>query len=147
MVTQQPTPPTQDEFSDHADYLDSEDPMEKDEAEGELEKLVFGDNSGFIEGLKSYRQELAGPLFEQLEGSKDGNHGVWEDEGLEGIADADVISSFSTTDWNVIVADALTSSSFLTPDHLVARLVRMVFPYNIRTRMKIHPAEATRQHG
>ena len=121
--------------------------MEKDETEVELEKLVFGDDSGFLEGLKSYRQELAGPGFEQLEGSEDGNHGVGEDEGLEGIADADVISSTLTTYWNVIVADALTSSSFLTPDHLVARLSRMVFPYNIRTRMRIHPSEVTRQHG
>ena len=93
---QQPTPPTQDDFSDVEDRLDSDDPMEKDETEVELEKLVFGDDAGFLEGIKSHRQEGARLDFEQLEEGEDVDADVGEDEALEGIADADVKFSSST---------------------------------------------------
>ena len=57
IIRQQPTPPTQDELSDGYGVLEDGGPMEKDETELELEKLVFGDDAGFREGLKLYRND------------------------------------------------------------------------------------------
>ena len=95
---QQPAPPTQDDSSDAEDHLESDDPMEKDQTEVELEKLVFGDDAGFLEGLKSHRQEVARLDVDQLEEVGEGKDtSADEDEGLEGIADADVKSFVSTT--------------------------------------------------
>lgn len=87
---QQSTPPTHDEFPGDGDHLNSDDPMAKDETEVELEKLVFGDCTGFLEGLKAHRQAPARSDFEQLEVGEDADPDVEEDGGLEGIADADV---------------------------------------------------------
>lgn len=75
---QQPTPPTQDEAED-ADsdveiVLDGE--MERDEAELELERAVFGDSAGFREGLREVEQD-----------QEETEEGV---TGLEGLDDADV---------------------------------------------------------
>lgn len=94
---QQPTPPNRDESSDGEDHFDSDDPMEKDETEVELEKLVFGDDAGFLEGLRSHGQEIARSDFSELEESEDVKGDDREDEGLEGFADADVTISSSTT--------------------------------------------------
>jgi len=82
---QQPTPPTQDEFSDSYNGLESDDPMEKDETELELEKLVFGDEAGFQEGLSTYRST-------QAELSPVSDDEILQDrgEGLTGVDDADV---------------------------------------------------------
>ncbi|KAA6412986.1 MAG: hypothetical protein FRX48_02729 [Lasallia pustulata] len=88
---QQPAPPTQNDFSDAEDHFGSDDPVEKDETEVELEKLVFGDDAGFLEGLKSHRQEVARSEVDQLEEVAEGKDtSADEDEGLEGIADADL---------------------------------------------------------
>jgi len=89
-AVQQPTPPTQDEFSDSYNGLESDDPMDKDETELELEKLVFGDEAGFQEGLSTYKSTQAAPSpvsdDEVLQGGGD---------GLAGIDDADVsLNSF-----------------------------------------------------
>ena len=54
---QQPTPPTHDELSDAPSDFHGADPTEKDATELELEKLLFGDETGFREGLKSYRDD------------------------------------------------------------------------------------------
>lgn len=59
--------------------------MEKDETELELEKLVFGDEAGFREGLSTYHstQAALSPLSDD-EVLRDGG------EGLTRIDDADV---------------------------------------------------------
>lgn len=84
-AVQQPTPPRQDEFSDSYNGLESDDIMEKDETELELEKLVFGDEAGFQEGLSAYRSTQAAP-------SPVSDDEVLQDGGevLAGIDDADV---------------------------------------------------------
>ena len=88
---QQPTPPTQDEQSDDLRMADHDDAVEKDDTELELEKLVFGDNAGFQEGLKSYGQrdidlDSSGAEDE----SKAGGQAVGAEEELEAVDDADV---------------------------------------------------------
>lgn len=55
--------------------------MEKDEAEEELERLVFGDSEGFREGLKGFKLNDE----EDDEGEDSDAQG-----GLEGLDDADV---------------------------------------------------------
>lgn len=96
-ATQQPTPPTQDDFSDVKENLDNDDPTEKDQTEVELEKLVFGDDAGFLEGLQSHGQEVPRLDLGQLEESTNVGTDDGEDDGLEGIADADVKIQSSTT--------------------------------------------------
>ena len=65
--------------------------MEKDDTEEELEKLVFGDNAGFLKGLNShqagYELQAAsgrGGSAEGVEGDED------EGEGMEDYADDNV---------------------------------------------------------
>jgi hypothetical protein len=68
----------------------SPDPMEKDEAEEELERLVFGNESGFRDALKSRKpvnRELA--LLEDNE-AEDGETQSDGEEGLGDVDDADV---------------------------------------------------------
>lgn len=80
---QQPTPPTQDEAVDESDVdiiMDSE--AEKDEAEAELERLVFGDEAGFREGLRDLGSE-------DEDRDEDAGEGAVR-TGLEGLDDADV---------------------------------------------------------
>ena len=89
---QQPTSPTQDELSNASD---SDQPIiEKDATELELEKLVFGDDAGFREGLKSYTQAagISESSEEEGEGEEEGAGigDVGEEEDLEGVHDADV---------------------------------------------------------
>ncbi|MCJ1474102.1 hypothetical protein MMC13_002760 [Lambiella insularis] len=65
---QQPTPTTQDELSDQrSGGSENGNTMEKDQTELELEKLVFGDDDGFREGLKLYRHENAGSAEHEVE--------------------------------------------------------------------------------
>ena len=88
---QQPLPMTYEEFADDFKGIVSDDPMEKDETEQELEKLVFGDDEGFHEGLRLY-QEGALPLTFGA-GVKDEQSSAQveeEDEELQGVHDADV---------------------------------------------------------
>jgi hypothetical protein len=74
---------------------ESDGSVAKDSTEEELEKLVFGDDVGFHECLEAHRRQSSGAL-EKLsklgdEGhtDRDGNE-VEDEEGLEGIDDADV---------------------------------------------------------
>ena len=69
---------------------DSDDPMEKDETELELEKLVFGDDTGFHERLKSHRQEVGVQGQSRTAQSKQEEPDGLEEEGLEDVDDADV---------------------------------------------------------
>jgi U3 small nucleolar RNA-associated protein 18 len=82
-TVQQPTPPAQessDEGSDVEFVTDAE--LEKDEAEEELERLVFGDSEGFREGLREFKLDDG----EDEENGEESN----AQNGLEGMDDADV---------------------------------------------------------
>lgn len=68
--------------------------VEKDETEESLEKLVFGDEAGFLDALKpdSTGQELhrnSIPSHEEEQGPSE------NDEDLEDVADEDVWSAFT----------------------------------------------------
>ena len=67
--------------------MHSNDPMEKDAAEEELERAVFGDDIGFREALKAHAG--ADPAAQESDGdvNDDGNEG-----DLDGVDDADVRS-------------------------------------------------------
>lgn len=65
--------------------------MEKDDTEKELERLVFGDQAGFYEALKSHGRrddELQLARRRSGEGEEDGLSG--EEDGLDALDDADV---------------------------------------------------------
>jgi len=86
----------------------SDDPMEKDKTEIELEKLLFGDNTGFHEELKAHGKS-AGALFPYTaEQDQQDEH----DEGLEGVDDADVCTF---DDPVLIYISRLTLCSALLP--------------------------------
>lgn len=88
---QQPIPAAQDELSDHFKGLDSDDPTEKDETEVELEKLVFGDDAGFHEGLKSYNDNaFPSKLESNAEDQQNAAQVSVEEQDLQGVDDADV---------------------------------------------------------
>lgn len=78
--------------TDEGNEVVENDPMEKDEVEEELERLVFGDDAAFKRGL-----ELHGA--HDLDGLPDGTYGAEAeegngeesaDQGLEHLDDADV---------------------------------------------------------
>ncbi|SLM37707.1 hypothetical protein LPUS_07641 [Lasallia pustulata] len=65
--------------------------MEKDDTEKELERLVFGDQAGFYEALKSHGRrddELQLARRRSGEGEEDGLSG--EEDGLDALDDADL---------------------------------------------------------
>lgn len=71
--------------SDDGRSEDSDTDMEKDATEEELERLVFGDRTGFLEGLRQFGKggELVGTAREDESEDDDGSE-------LENVADADV---------------------------------------------------------
>ena len=71
--------------------------MEKDDTELELEKVVFGDDIGFHEALKSHSQAIAAPSQPAtVQSQQEEKHGI-EEEGLEDIDDADVGALIEST--------------------------------------------------
>jgi hypothetical protein len=77
-----------DESSDHV--------SEKDATEIELEKLVFGDESGFRAGIELHQRHSSELVFEASDSTESGPHGSegegapGQDRGLEDLDDADV---------------------------------------------------------
>jgi hypothetical protein len=97
---QQPTPPIHDEIESESDVDfimgdDDDEPEEKDDEEEELERLVFGDNAGFREGLKDFT--LDGEDDDTLEGAGR--------TGLEGMDDAAV--GHVLWEWNKFCAESV----------------------------------------
>ncbi len=91
-LVQQPLLGVEDEPSDNFEGLESDDPLEKDETELELEKLVFGDEAGFYDGLKSHQEGAFRTRLEAAEYHQDMAQISDEDQGLRGVDDADVRS-------------------------------------------------------
>lgn len=71
--------------------FDSDDSTEKDKTELELEKLVFGDEAGFQEGISTYERKYH-TAEHDLVGDEhlDGDQVEQDQEGLENVDDADV---------------------------------------------------------
>ncbi len=66
---------------------DSDEVLEKDEIEARLEKLLFGDDAGFLEGLKSRARDQQLTIKPALAGPE---VGVGGDEDLTAVADENV---------------------------------------------------------
>lgn len=80
---------SQDDSSESFNDNDSADSKEKDATELELEKLVFGDELGFFDGLKSLNDADLPGARNDAENAVDDESKLTE-EGLEGVDDADV---------------------------------------------------------
>ena len=87
-IVQQPTPPAQDSDEEMNEMVEDEDEseaeiivdgeIEKDETEEELERLVFGDSTGFREGLRDFdAEDISEPDYDAT-------------TGFEGLDDAQV---------------------------------------------------------
>jgi len=76
-------------FEDNGSEAESDDPMDKDETEERLEKLVFGDDAGFLSALK-HHDDGRNQLVLREGSSAEETEEVAEAEDYEGVADADV---------------------------------------------------------
>ena len=74
---------------DDSDRLNRDETMVKDKTEIELEKLVFGDESGFIDALKSYK-DASTQLRDLVNGGRRQVQNGLGEESLGGLDDADV---------------------------------------------------------
>lgn len=81
---------SQDDSSESFNGYDSAESKEKDATELELEKLVFGDELGFYDGLKSLNDAAAPGTGSDAETPVDDDGDELIGEGLEGVDDADV---------------------------------------------------------
>ena len=80
-----------DDMASDTERLSSAEPLEKDETEVQLEKLVFGDNAGFHEKLKSYNDDDDDTdLRGVVDGAGQKARGGFDVDYLEGLDDADV---------------------------------------------------------
>lgn len=70
--------------------IDSDEPCGKDETEVELEKFVFGDDTGFYQGLKSYGTKNPTHGAQSGEKSRAGSQVDIGEDVLGGVEDADV---------------------------------------------------------
>ena len=84
-TVQQPTSSNHSEMSESYNGFQSDGIAEKDEIELELERRIFGDDAGFLEGLNSYRH---GEAALGSESADDGLQRAQED--LREVDDADV---------------------------------------------------------
>ena len=78
--------PLRDEFDGEFEGFES-DSLEKDEQEIELEKVLFGDDKGFHDGLTLHKKNTP-PL--PTNGDVHEDEEKLDDRGLEGLDDADV---------------------------------------------------------
>lgn len=78
-----------DEMIDDPERVDKDEIMEKDKTEIELEKLVFGDESGFHDALRSYK-DASIDLRDFVKGDRQQAQDGFEEGNLEGLNDADV---------------------------------------------------------
>lgn len=81
---------SQDDLSESFNGYDSAESKEKDATELELEKLVFGDELGFFDGLKSLKDATVPAPGGKGKDQAAGNDDEVLEEGLEGVDDADV---------------------------------------------------------
>lgn len=80
----------QDESSESFNGYDSDASQDKDETERRLEKLVFGDELGFYDGLESYKDTAHSRLGHAAEDQGEDYEDEGREEGLKDVDDADV---------------------------------------------------------
>lgn len=126
---QQPTPPAQEASDDGSDVeFVTETELEKDDAEEELERLVFGDSEGFRDGLRDFKLDDE----DAEEGEEEGGDA---ENGLEGMDDADVGGTLESKSMEAV---SLTCRSFSSP---ILRLQRTRTKHpRIRTRTSRLPS-------
>ncbi|KAL1961835.1 hypothetical protein VTN77DRAFT_1004 [Rasamsonia byssochlamydoides] len=80
-----------DRDQDHNEPSDEEVP-EKDETEKRLEKLLFGDDEGFHEALKSHRRRQSTDIAMRSgdEDASEDDEGAEDDQDMDDVADADL---------------------------------------------------------
>jgi U3 small nucleolar RNA-associated protein 18 len=77
------------------DDAEAEKVREKDEAEKKLERMLFGDDEGFVGALKSQDRDLMALMAKSDEesASEEDEDDDFDDRDLSDVADADVCSS------------------------------------------------------
>lgn len=96
---------------------DEEDVPEKDETEKKLERMLFGDDEGFMGALKS-QQERADAMQltlhsdDESESAQEGAEGE-DEEDMENMADADVCELCHARAYNTDLQDSITDHSAL----------------------------------
>lgn len=76
---------------DASSFLDTREIVEKDETEERLEKLIFGDEEGFLHALKAEAPDRE--LLRKSTSSEEEQEHPEGEEDLEGVADEDVWSA------------------------------------------------------
>ena len=110
---------------------------EKDETELRLEKLVFGDDAGFYEGLRSYK--ATGGSQSDVKEKDD----LDEQAGIETINDADVCNGFLLVVLNE--AERIPSFSLLIPIH--QRCLSSIYSTLGLPMTVVNPRTKILQHG
>ena len=132
-----------DNMVDDFDGLNSDEPMEKDGTEIELEKLVFGDESGFHEGLQSYK-DANDHIRDLVEGDQQQAQGGLEEGTLKDLDDADVCNAELPVGF--AIAQSCSSCSSWTP----LRQLWMSQTFYLRqnqTKTRCCQTTATPRHG
>lgn len=131
---QQPTPPAQEASDDDSDVeFVTEGELEKDDAEEELERLVFGDSEGFRDGLRDFKLDDG----EADEGEEEDGDA---ENGLEGMDDADVGGTLEPKSMEAVL---LTRRSFSSP---TLRLQR-IHTKHLRIRTRTIRLPSSQWHG
>lgn len=85
--TQKRQEPAYKTLDGDSDPSDDEEPIGKDETEERLEKLIFGDEAGFLDSLRTHD---TGKELLRISGSESEASGQAEDQELADVADEDV---------------------------------------------------------
>ena len=140
---QRPITPVLDEMIDDFEGLDSDEPMEKDEVEMKLEKMVFGDKAGFHEGLKSHR-DASTDLRDLVDGDRQQAQDGLGEGNLEGLDDTDVCK----VQLPIGLAFAQRPSSCFSSTPLRPLCMSQTFyPNRIQTKTRRRQTAATPRHG
>ena len=140
---QRPATPKLDESIDDFEGLDSDEIMEKDKTEIELEKLVFGDESGFHERLKSYKDTFTDSR-DLVDGDRQQVQDGLEVGNLEDLDDADVCKVELPVGLALAQHPSSCSSSTLPrPFQISPKL----YPNHNQTKTQHYQTTATLLHG
>lgn len=103
-----------------SDRLDNDEPVEKDEVEIELEKLVFGNKSGFQQGLISHGDNTSSQTLQDFEKIEEDDHTTEEEKAIHDVEDADVGPRPPHEQYQIVLADPISCFSS-TPIHLLCQ--------------------------
>lgn len=113
--------PNYDHLLRDPDRLDDDDvePNEKDDVEIELEQLVFGNRSGFQQGLISHQDNTNFQIFQDFKKTEQDDHITEEqNEAIHDVEDADVGPRLPLKQYQTMMADPISCFSSI-PIHLL----------------------------